>query len=155
GDAAHTSTFGYDTYWRIKSAQAPPDPANSSARAHTDFNYSLANAVPITVNRQKSITNSLMDSFTATFDGVGRTVKTEPPTPAGIATVDTHYDELSQVASVSNPYFSTSDPTYGITQSVYDALGRMTKVIPQDATAKSNYSSTDYSNLPVITVTDQ
>jgi RHS repeat-associated protein len=137
GDAAHTSNFTYDNYWRMTSAQAPPDPANGNTRAQTNFTYSAPNAVPITVNRQKSITSALMDSLTATFDGVGRSIKTGHATPAGTATVDTVYDALSQVSSVSNPYFATTDPTYGITRYSYDALGRSTQTTKQDGSVST------------------
>ena len=36
------------------------------------------------------------------------------------------------MATVSNPYFTTSDPTYGITQTIYDALDRPLLVQKQD-----------------------
>ena len=35
-------------------------------------------------------------------------------------------------ATVSNPYFATTDPTYGITTSQYDALDRVTQTTKQD-----------------------
>src|SRR5439155_8388084 len=51
--------------------------------------------------------------------------------PTGTVYTDTVYDSLGRVASVSNPYRSTSDPTYGITSYAYDALRRVTTVTEQ------------------------
>lgn len=58
------------------------------------------------------------------FDGMGRIV--QYISPSGSKT-DTRYDNDGRVASVTNAYSSTSDPTYGITLFVYDALGRKTE----------------------------
>jgi RHS repeat-associated protein len=55
-------------------------------------------------------------------DGLGRTIKT---ISADGAYVDTTYDLVGNVVSVSNPYFSQSDTTYGVTSYTYDAIGRL------------------------------
>ncbi len=52
--------------------------------------------------------------------------------PGGAIDTTTTYDVLGRVATVSNPYRSTADPTYGVTQDQYDALGRVTQVTKQD-----------------------
>jgi RHS repeat-associated protein len=44
--------------------------------------------------------------------------------PAGATTVATSYDAQDRVTSKSNPYRSTSDPTYGLENYAYDALDR-------------------------------
>lgn len=44
----------------------------------------------------------------------------------GIVYTDTTYDDLGRRVAVSNPYYSTSDPTYGVNYYTYDALGRLT-----------------------------
>src|SRR5713226_917962 len=67
---------------------------------------------------------------------------------------DTTYDNLGRKATVSNPYRSTNDPTYGITTYQYDALSRVTKVIPPDGTSSTNNVSTVYASN-CTTVTDQ
>ena len=72
GDSGHTSNYVTDFQWRITSAQAPPDPANSNLRATTSFNFSAPNIFPITVQRSKSVTTALSDSATSFFDGLGR-----------------------------------------------------------------------------------
>src|SRR5207302_1228585 len=59
----------------------------------------------------------------------GRTTQTQVTTdPEGIDYTDIAYDAGGRKASVSNPYRSTLDPTYGVTNYYYDALGRLTSV---------------------------
>jgi RHS repeat-associated protein len=89
------------------------------------------------VTRTKSITASLTDSLTTTMDGLGRPYRTQHATPNGAATVATQYDGLDHVISVTNPYFSTSDSTYGVIQTQYDALGRVTQISEQDGGLKT------------------
>jgi RHS repeat-associated protein len=60
----------------------------------------------------------------ALLDGLGHTIHTQLTDPLGKDYVDTTYNGLGQVQSVSNPYRSTNDSTYGITSYTYDALGR-------------------------------
>jgi hypothetical protein len=52
--------------------------------------------------------------------------------PNGTATVDTTFDVAGRVATVSNPYFTSADPTFGITTNQYDALDRVTQTTKQD-----------------------
>jgi RHS repeat-associated protein len=141
GDAAHTSSFSYDHLFRITSAQAPPDPANNGLRAQTNFNFSTPNSFPLSVQRTKSVTTSLNDSATNFFDGLGRAYKGQHALPNGTATVDTTFDLAGHPATVSNPYFSTSDPTYGLISSQYDALDRVTQTTKQDGSiSRMQYS---------------
>jgi RHS repeat-associated protein len=133
GDSAHTATFTYDQYWRIYQAMAPPDPTNYNQRDTTTFTYSLS---PLMVTRQKNVT-TLSDYASAYFDGVGRSFKSTHTLPNGIATVLTTFDNNSRVSTVTNPFFTTSDPTYGVTQTIYDGLGRATQVIKQDGSIAS------------------
>jgi RHS repeat-associated protein len=149
GDTAHTSFYAYDVLSRMTQATFPPDPGNNNAQAVTQFTYPVPLSLPFTVTRSKSVTAGQMDSVTSTFDGLGRVYKTVHTT-AGNATVVTQYDGLDHVISVTNPYFSTSDATYGTVQSQYDALGRVTQVTAQDG----GISTSDYSNFPTVTITD-
>src|SRR5207249_4245893 len=48
--------------------------------------------------------------------------------PEGSTTTATTYDSSGRVSTVSNPYRSTSDPTYGLETPTYDGLGRSTQV---------------------------
>ena len=132
GDSGHTSSYSYDYMFRITSAQAPPDPANNSLRATTSFNFSPPNTFPINVQRTRSVTTSLSDSATNFFDGLGRLYTGQHALPNGTAIVDTTFDLAGHAATVSNPYFTTSDPTYGNTTNAYDALDRVTQTTKQD-----------------------
>jgi YD repeat-containing protein len=70
-------------------------------------------------------------------DGLGRLTQTQLTSdPYGTVYTDTTYDSLGRVASVSNPYRSTSEATYGITRYTYDALSRKAMVTAPDGTKK-------------------
>ena len=143
GDAAHTSNFSYDTSWRLISAQGPPNPVNNQARPTTTFTPSAPNVFPLSVLRTHSVTTALTDQSTTYFDGLGRVYNMQHALPNGTANIDTQYDGLGQVTSVSNPYFSTSDATYGLVQTQYDALGRANQVTKQDGgLTKAQYNQT-------------
>src|SRR5260370_14917810 len=58
----------------------------------------------------------------------------DPDCGAGDRT-DTTYTGLGQVYTVSNPYCTTGDSTYGLTTYAYDGLGRTTQVTHPDNTA--------------------
>jgi RHS repeat-associated protein len=141
GDSGHTSNYTYDSMFRITSAQAPPDPANSGLHAQTNFTFSSPGALPVTVQRTKSVTSALSDSATSFFDGLGRGYQSQHVLPNGTATVDTTFDLAGHPATVSNPYFTTSDPTYGNTTNAYDGLDRVTQTTKQDGSiSKVAYS---------------
>ncbi|HKW18897.1 MAG TPA: RHS repeat-associated core domain-containing protein [Terriglobales bacterium] len=65
--------------------------------------------------------------------------------PDGTTYVHTVYGPVGRVASVSNPYRSTSDPTYGLDSYTYDGLDRLTKTTHQD----SNTQLTDYGSAVI------
>jgi RHS repeat-associated protein len=58
------------------------------------------------------------------YDGLGRLTQGQLNDPDGTIYTDVQYDPVGHIASVSNPYRSTSDPTFGYTSYAYDALGR-------------------------------
>ena len=72
------------------------------------------------------------------FDGLGHTVRSEitsdPDCASGDRT-DTVYYGTGKPYTVSNPYCSTGDPTYGLTTYTYDGLGRTLKVSHPDSTS--------------------
>jgi RHS repeat-associated protein len=85
-------------------------------------------------------------------DGLGRVVTMQLTSgPQGTVTIKTVYDTLGRVSQVSNPYRSTGDSTYGLTTTQYDALGRPIALTRQDG----GVVTTDYSQFPTVTVTDE
>ena len=93
--------------------------------------------------------------MTAVIDGLGRTDNEQLNSdPAGIDYTATTYDADGRKSSVSDPYRSTSDPTYGLTTYQYDGLSRVTKLIPPDGSSSANNVSTTYADN-CTTVTDQ
>jgi len=63
--------------------------------------------------------------------------------PDGQTTVAASYDTSGRIQSVTNPYRSTSDPTYGSRSYSYDGMGRAIKVTHPDASiTQTFYGST-------------
>jgi YD repeat-containing protein len=84
--------------------------------------------------------SSFVDKLTY-IDGLGRPKQTQLLSdPQGTDYVDTTYDRLGRVYTVSNPYRSTSDPTYGVTTYSYDALNRKTLEIESDRVSQLQWS---------------
>jgi RHS repeat-associated protein len=109
----------------------------------TNFSYNDTPPSPsVTTTKKMNSTQSLTNS--ATMDGLGHTVKTlltsDPDCASGDRT-DTTYDGMGRPRTVSNPYCTTSDPTYGLTTYNYDALGRTTQVThPDNSTLLTTYA---------------
>lgn len=134
----------YDAMFRPLTITFPAD--TSGNRPKTTYTYPDANTIKV----QKTITAALNDTVTTSLDGLGRTAHTSHTTPGGTATTDTTYDSLGRLFTVTNPYFSTNDPTYGLVQNQYDALGRTTQITKQDGSAvRISYSGN------CITTTDE
>jgi RHS repeat-associated protein len=124
-------TYQYDNMLRLTQA-------SHADGGQTNFFFPDAT----TVERQRKIDSSRNDDSFAYSDGLGRTIKSQTNTPSGAVYSVTTYDPLGRVATVSNPYFSTSDPTYGVTQTQYDALGRILQVTkPDGSVAGAQYTN--------------
>ncbi len=121
GDPTHTTTYTYDSMLRPLCTNAPDGGQSCTS-------YPSAT----TTTRTTKITSALSDVSSVLLDSLGRLSETQHITPAGTAKVDTTYDPLGRVSSVSNPYFATTDPTYGISQTTYDGLGRGINTTRQD-----------------------
>lgn len=145
-----TSTYGlYDR----PVATSYPDGGSMSMCYSDDPNGTCySSALPLKIITTKAIasgTNPLVT--TAVLDSLGRISQNQTNSdPQGVDYADTTYDALGRVATVSNPYRSTSDPTYGLTTYGYDGLGRKTQTTDPD----SSVTTTVYSGNSV-TVTDE
>jgi RHS repeat-associated protein len=74
------------------------------------------------------------------LDNLGRPeTNTLESDPDGATSVVKTYDPNGRVQTVTNPYRSTSDPTYGLDTYSYDAVGRVVKVAHTDGTSLSTY----------------
>jgi RHS repeat-associated protein len=113
---ANTTKYGYDFMSRLISVTYPD--GGSETINHPDA---------ITTEVLKPVTSGLVDDRFLYSDGFGHNVRAVHVTPQCKVTVLTTYDGLGHPATVTNPYCSTSDPTYGVTTNLYDALGRVTQ----------------------------
>jgi RHS repeat-associated protein len=113
------------------------------------------------VTRRVALTGGTTAEARFHYDGFFRTTLTEfLSDPQGVTRGKVEYDPLGRVKRAWNPTrcwpveTNCGESTWGVTETVYDALGRVTKIIPPDGTAGSNNVSTTYSGN-TVTVTDQ
>lgn len=146
-----TTSTSYDNMLRTSQITYPPQTLadNDTVSGVTTFSYPNANEVQIS---EQMDDQSHSRTWNLLVDGLGRLSQKQLTSDAdGIDYTVTTYDGMGRVASVTNPYRSTSDPTYGVTSYTYDPLGRTQRVTEQDGSA----ITTDYSNFPCVTVTDE
>jgi YD repeat-containing protein len=137
-----TTTYAYDDPWRRPTEiDYPPQVVNGTAMAssktfvYTDSPASLS----VQENQQQDGSNTITDF--KYFDGTGHVTGTKLLDPEGNVLTATTYDGLGRVLSVTNPYRSTEDTTYGVTSTQYDALGRVTSLThPDGSTTTTTYA---------------
>ena len=131
-----TTTYSYDGMLRMAGMSVTG--SKNELVSKSAYVYS-GSTLPETITQTVSATPDPDQVTTTTLDGLGR-----PTTVVGAngATVATTYDALGRVQSVSNPYFSTSDPTYGITSYLYDGLGRIKNQCQPDNAASPSVTCT-------------
>jgi YD repeat-containing protein len=125
------TVYTYDNMQRVTSVSYPDG-------GNTGTNYG-GTAIPEVITTTTTATPSPSQVSSATLDGMGRTITAVAPSGA---TVNTVYDTQGRVYTVSNPYFSTSDPTYGLTTYTYNALNQKTQQVDSDKVSKQvwNYN---------------
>ncbi len=128
------STYLYnDVFFRPTKANFPD--GGSTTYSYNDSPFSAANGTP-SVSTTKAITSGTNLTTVTSFDGMRHTVKTQLTSdPDGITTTATAYDGFGQPFTVTNPYRSTNDSTYGSTTMEFDALGRTVEVTEPDGSA--------------------
>jgi RHS repeat-associated protein len=142
------TTYTFDLLGRITQRNLPD--GGQVATAYADV-------PPVSSTSTTKITSSLNLITTSKLDSLGRPIQSQlnsDPDPAGVIYTDSTYDALGRKSTLSNPHRSASLPTDGITTSVYDALNRVTMIIPPDGTRSANNVSTIYSGN-CTTVTDE
>lgn len=90
-----------------------------------------------TVTTEREISSGQYVTNIATMDGMGHQTQQELTSDTSPDYTATTYDGMGKVYKVTNPYRSTSDPTYGLTEYTYDALGRTCLEIPPGGTVPS------------------
>lgn len=132
----NTTNVAYDGMRRITGVTYPQIMLPSGTAAHpvTSFSY---------VDSQNTVTRTILgnpdpnQTTTVVFDAFGREIhRYTAGSPGGQVTVDTTYDAEGRTYSVSNPYISTGDSTYGLTVFTYDALNRKTAQTQPDGSTQ-------------------
>lgn len=128
------TSYAYDMFGRKTQANYPD--TGQTTYCYTDEGGSncTASAPPYSVVTTRKISSAQNYVTTDIYDGLGRVSEhllSDPDCANGDRT-DTTYDALGRISTVSNPYCSTSDPTYGLTMYGYDALNRTTQVTNSD-----------------------
>jgi RHS repeat-associated protein len=144
---SQTTSYSYDSSNRMTSI-------GYSDGGQVMYTYTDTTPNPYYVFQRK-INSSTNFTEKGTADGFGRLIQTQVTVPAatcsgGYSYSDITYDDLGRTASISNSYCATSDPTYGVTLSQYDPLGRTIQTTDQDGSK----ITTSYSGNST-TVTDE
>jgi RHS repeat-associated protein len=147
--------------WHVFDALKRPTLVSYADGGATTLTYTdTAGAMSVARNVKLDSTRTIKNE--AFYDGLGRAIRTKLTDPSdGDTFVDTTYDSLGRVATVSNPHRAGKSSTDGTTSYQYDALGRKILEIPPDGSITSNNVSTSYgvqTSAPVgltTTVTDQ
>jgi len=138
---SQTISFSYDplTLRNIKTSY--PDGGQLSLCYSDTASEGCAAGPPYQVTATNKITSSINFVETGIADGLGRLIETEIDSdPAGADYKVITFDAAGHKASETNPYRSTSDPTYGTTSYQYDGLDRTTLVTrPDGSTVKTAY----------------
>ncbi len=141
-----TTTYIYNDSLARPTQIVYPDLGQTSF-IYNDSSYSSTANTP-NVTTTKKIASTTNEVTVAASDGIGhpaRTLLTSDPN--GTVYTDTTYDGTGRVRTVSNPYYTTSDQTYGVTTYTYDPLGRTTQVQHPDGSS----ISTTYSGRAILT----
>jgi len=111
------SGSAFDPFYRLTGITYPDGGKTTVAYADTGSTPS------VTVSR--STTGSNLQTTATVYDAMWRPTMVENVhDPAGMDITQTGYDGMGHIMTVTNPYRSTSDTTYGVTTFTYDSLGR-------------------------------
>lgn len=133
---ASTDQNGQVTEYRYDDAFARPTQSSYPDLGQTVISYN--DSVPSVTTSKKLNTLGQHVTTMTVMDGMGHVTDSElTSAPCGTVYTATTYDGLGQPYTVTNPYCSTSDPTYGLTTYTYDALGRTTQIKHPDGTVIS------------------
>jgi len=126
----------------------------SSLSRRTRFTYTDSSHLITTQSDQTTLNDGVLTS-TIVYDGLGRTTETRTSAPESTIYTTQQFDAMGRVKRGYNPYRTTSDPTYGYTETAYDALGRVLTVKTFDGSGNSTGVVTTSYSGNTTTVTDQ
>ncbi len=139
----NVTTFTFDNLHRPLTVNTPD--GGQTRYCYGTFNSSnvcVPDTINIEVRRKSDLTAGTFDDQLSRHDGLGRVVHTEHVTAGGTVNIDTTYDAVGRASTVTNPYFKTTDSTYGVTRTEFDALGRVVRTTRADG----SISSTQYAD---------
>jgi RHS repeat-associated protein len=133
------TTFGYDNAGRLTQATLPT--GETASRSYNDSTPSTSQSVSYDDGgTQRTVSSSTV------YDGLGRVIQ---QVDANGGQVNTSYDAMGRVISVTNPFLAGGTPGPA-TSYTYDALGRVTvTTLPDTQTTQTSY------NGPTVTLIDQ
>jgi len=112
-----SEAYYYSDPWKRLTEIDGPD-GGQTTLSYDDRARSSTVSVRLSAQGQSMTTTSYEDAL-------GRVTQAQLTSdPQGTIYTDTTYDGLGRKRSVSNPYRSKGEPTYGVTTYAYDALGR-------------------------------
>ena len=139
-----------DSYWdalgRPFANVIPPDSATSPTTKYAYYDYQNSTTpAGVLVQKRQDVGGGTIDTYSF-IDGLGRSIQTKTPNSDGVNqnVIDTAYNNVGLVASVSVPYTSAKSSTYTTpsttalqTTTQYDAMRRVKKIINTDGTYSS------------------
>ncbi|MBZ5537621.1 MAG: hypothetical protein LAO31_16815 [Acidobacteriia bacterium] len=149
--------YAYDDLLdRLKTVTFPLVPVGQNSYHPTTVYTYNDNALNVVTARDLNSSGDGVIKTKSVYDGLARVIQTQLMSdPQGIVYADTTYDALGRKHTVSNPYRSTSDETYGMTTFGYDGLSRVKTTETTDRfNASTGVVTTDYYGN-TTTVTDQ
>ena len=111
-----TTTYGYATLSGVTDPLRRVQTVLFPDAGRTRYSY-IDSASGYSKLESTALTNTTQMSILHKYDGLGR--ETNTTNQASSVAVDVSYDFANRKSSVSNPYVSTSDPTYGNTIFTY------------------------------------
>jgi RHS repeat-associated protein len=135
---SQATSYSYNDSLRRLTETNYPDGGETTI-VYNDATYNASTPSPSITTTKYGGTSPNVVTLTA-FDGAGHIVRSAITSDSSCTSgngdrTDTAYDGLGRVSTVSNPYCTTGDPTYGITTYAYDPLNRTVQVTDADGTS--------------------
>jgi RHS repeat-associated protein len=138
---ADYTSYSYDVMGHTTSATTGDGGSTTTCHSEIQGGSCYSASYPLTIVSTEAIASGVTTKSTTVLDGLGRATQTQldtDPSCSSGSLVTTTYDADGRVSTKSNPYCSTSDPTYGVTTESYDALNRIVKITNPDNTTTTN-----------------